>query len=62
MDKNMINDNTKCSITNDIIKIAIKSTSEECELIRDDGQFFKAIAEALWIDEEDVREIINIDK
>ena len=53
----MIKDNTKCSITNDIIKVAIKSTSKECELIRDDGQFFNAIAEALWIKQKDVKEI-----
>ncbi|MCL5010637.1 MAG: hypothetical protein M1127_00260 [Patescibacteria group bacterium] len=55
----METNNTKCSITNHIIKVAIKSTSEECELIRDNGQFFQAIADALWIDEEDVKEIVD---
>ena len=53
----MTNDNTKCRITNDIIKVAIKSTSEECELIRDNGQFFEIIANALFIDQKDIAEI-----
>ncbi len=52
-------DETKCAITNHIIKVAIKSTSKECELIRDNGQFFQAIAGALWINEEDVQEIVD---
>jgi len=52
-------DETKCVITNHIIKVAIKSTSKECELIRDNGQFFQAIADALWIKEKDVQEIVD---
>ena len=55
-------DNTKCAITNDIIKVAIKSTSEECELIRDNGQFFEIIAEALLINKEYVVEIVEQEK
>lgn len=42
---------------NDKIIIEITSSSEECEKIRDDGMFFEAIADALWIDRKDIKEI-----
>lgn len=45
---------------NDKIIIEIKSTSEECEQIRDDGMFFEAIADILNIKREDIKEIANL--
>ena len=42
----------------DTITVKIKSSSEECERIRDDGRFFEIIAEALFIDENDVKEVV----
>lgn len=44
---------------NDQITIEIKSNSEECEQLREDGLFFEAIAHALNIKREDIKEIIN---
>lgn len=46
-------------MTNDIITVKIKSSSQECEQIRDNGQFFEAIADALCITRDDVEEIIQ---
>lgn len=41
----------------DTITVKIKSSSEICEELRDQGLFFEAIAEALGIDREDIIEI-----
>ena len=41
----------------DTIIVSIRCTSEECEQLRDDGQFFEAIAGALGIDRDDVTEV-----
>jgi len=47
---------------NDIITIEIKSSSEECEKIRENGQFFEIIADALNIKRKDIKEITKINK
>ncbi|MBI4653117.1 hypothetical protein HY750_02585 [Candidatus Kuenenbacteria bacterium] len=44
-------------ITNDKILIEITSSSEECEQLREDGLFFEAIADVLWIKKRDIKEI-----
>lgn len=41
----------------DIIKIKIKCSSEECEKLREEGLFFQTIADALGIDRDDIEEI-----
>lgn len=47
---------------NDIITIEIKSTSKECEQLREDGLFFETIADALCIRREDIKEINKQEK
>lgn len=41
----------------DTITVKIKSSSEDCEELRDQGLFFETIAGALGIDREDIIEI-----
>jgi len=41
----------------DIIKVKIKCSSEECEKLREEGLFFQTIADALCIDRDDIEEI-----
>ena len=42
----------------DTITIKIRSSSEECERIREDGLFFETISDALFIGRNDVKEVI----
>ncbi len=44
---------------NDKITIEIKSTSKECERLREDGLFFETIADVLNIKRENIKEIFN---
>jgi hypothetical protein len=41
----------------DIIKIKIRCSSEECENLREEGLFFQSIADTLNISREDIEEI-----
>lgn len=45
-----------------IIAIEIRCTSGECEQIRESGQFFETIADALCIAREDIEEIKSMPK
>ena len=44
---------------NDKITIEIKSGSKKCELLRNNGIFFEAIADALSINRKDIKEVIK---
>jgi hypothetical protein len=46
----------------DIIKVKIRCSSEECEKLREEGLFFEIIAEALGINRYDIEEIEEEDK
>lgn len=46
----------------DKITIQIKSSSETCEKLRENGLFFDTIAEALDIDRDDIVEVENESK
>ncbi len=46
-------------ITKDKIIVEITSNSEECEQLREDGMFFNAIADALWLDRKDIKEVVK---
>jgi hypothetical protein len=41
----------------DKITVEITCSSEECEQLREEGLFFAAIADALGIDRDDVKEV-----
>jgi hypothetical protein len=43
----------------DIIKVSIRCSSEECEELREQGLFFLAIADALFLDRDDIEEIVD---
>ena len=45
------------TMTKDTITIKIKSNSERCEQLREEGLFFEVIADALDITREDIKEI-----
>lgn len=47
---------------NDQITIEIKSNSKKCEQLRNDGLFFKAIANALDLKRKDIKEINTKEK
>lgn len=47
------------NMKNDKITIEIKSNSDECEQIREDGIFFDVIADALWLKRKDIKEVIR---
>lgn len=49
-------------ITKDIITVEIISNSEECEQLREDGVFFDAIINALWLKRKDIKEINRKEK
>ena len=46
----------------DIIIIEIRCSFDECEQIRNSGQFFEAIADALCVARNDIKEIIKFNK